>query len=570
MQVAVALPIPQYTPQYQGYTKSPTPVPSASTLTAYNSTRNLNNTQDSAMSGAPPILPAESTDPMYAHLPTYRFPAGPSRSGSAPATNLARTGSQLFARNKPALPVAPPMDQMYEERLQHSPTMSPVPSLQASSSTVSSIASQSLLKPALPIITFPNAPLPEYEVENVYPSGMVSQLQPEPSHGISASGPVYQAYNASPIPEATPWGSLSPMKVAPSPQQILPQTPNRFADYQSPHQFDLNYSPAHISPSTYLPSSAYLPSSSGTFGGPPLSTNNIPRSAPSTPLGRQDARFLGKAGWPSGGLPNPLPSGVPQTEPRMRTDFSAPLPSSYTQFSVAQPNSGYYSADEYERDTSPLYMSTDSTTSANAVESRYIPYARPTKLTASLSKRSSPNPLDASASKRMKRSLNDLPTSKQPLAHPSSYLENEAKPKQQRCKIACAACRKTRLKCEYSECRFLCMTGAEQPFCGPFLTGDGGNPCTSCIEKQLKANPMQSEAEAQAHIRGEGTCVYENFVRRRGKGKKTLEKERHDQGSARDQASRSGSSEHPGDGQMPLPLHAMNIEGLDFRHFSQA
>lgn len=467
MQVAVALPAPQYSSQYQDYQATPSSLTSASTSTFHSSVRGTENanTQDSEMSGAPPVLPAESADPMYAHLPTYRFPAGPSRSGSAPASNLAGSGSQLFARNKPALPVAPSVEQQYDERVHHSPTMSPVPSLQASSSTVSSIASQSLLKPALPIITFPNAPLPEYEAQHVYPSGMVSQPQSEPLHSIPAPGPAYQAYHASPVPEATPWGSLSPMKVAPSPQQLMPQTPSRFSDYHSPHHLDM-YSPPHASPSTYLPSSAYLPSS-GTFAGPPLSTSNIPRSAPSTPLGRQDARFLGKAGWQSQGLPHPFPSDVPQTEPRMRTDFGAPLPTSYAQVGLNQPVSGYYSADEYERDTSPLYMSIDSARSANSVESRYIPYARPTKLTASQSKRSPSSALDLSASKRAKRTLSEAPASSQSLANPLNYLENETKPKQQRCKIACAACRKTRLKCKYSGSQCLCVLGAHRPFLAP-------------------------------------------------------------------------------------------------------
>lgn len=542
MQVAVALPLAQYPSQCQSHVISPPPIASTSTQIFYNAARTGLNTRDSEMSGAPPALPDGKTDPMYAHLPTYRFPAGPSRSGSAPVAKATGLGSQLFARNRPALPVAPPADQLYDERSHNSSATSPVPSLQASSSTGSSSASQALLKPALPIIAFPNAPLPEFETENVYPSGLVSQAEPSYSPLPASHG--YHGYHAAPIAEGVPWNSLSPTKVAPSSQQLMPQTPSRFSDYHSPQHFDMAYSPADVSPTTYLPSSAYLPSS-GTFVGPPLSTVNIPRSAPSTPLGRQDARFLGKTGWPPQALPNPFPLNAPQTEPRMRTDFGASFPPSNAQPALAQSTSGYYSADDFERDTSPLYMSIDSSRSADITDPRYIPYARSTKLSASQSKRSPPSALETTASKRAKRTLEDLGASRESPSYSPGLGEIGTKPKQQRCKIACAACRKTRLKC------------------------DGGSPCTSCIEKQLKADPSQSEAEAQAHIQTTGTCVYENFVRRRGKGKKTLEKERHDHGSAGEQASRSGSSEHPNDVQMPLQHHGLDIESLSFRHFNR-
>lgn len=48
----------------------------------------------------------------------------------------------------------------------------------------------------------------------------------------------------------------------------------------------------------------------------------------------------------------------------------------------------------------------------------------------------------------------------------------------------------------------------------------------SCIDKYLKLHTNASEADATMMIVKEGSCVYENFVRRRGKGKKTLMKER--------------------------------------------
>lgn len=69
-------------------------------------------------------------------------------------------------------------------------------------------------------------------------------------------------------------------------------------------------------------------------------------------------------------------------------------------------------------------------------------------------------------------------------------------------------------------------------------------------------------------IRAEGTCVYETFVRRRGKGKKTLQKEHQEHQGSLEQESRSGSSEHP-EGQGPLLNNGMQIEGMTFRHFNQ-
>lgn len=55
--------------------------------------------------------------------------------------------------------------------------------------------------------------------------------------------------------------------------------------------------------------------------------------------------------------------------------------------------------------------------------------------------------------------------------------------------------------------------------------GDGRTPCTSCIEKHLKVEPAASEADAVAAIARDSLCTYDNFVRRRGKGKKTIIKE---------------------------------------------
>ena len=39
---------------------------------------------------------------------------------------------------------------------------------------------------------------------------------------------------------------------------------------------------------------------------------------------------------------------------------------------------------------------------------------------------------------------------------------------------------------------------------------------------------MATAEDAANYIATHGTCIYENFVRRRGKGKKTLERERED------------------------------------------
>lgn len=443
MQVAVAFPTIPQSPQYQSRHLSPLPAASSSTHGTYPSSSNM---QDSQMNETAPVLPAESTDPMYAGLPTYRFPAGPPRGGSAPLSQPSMSNPSVFNLSiKPRLPEAPPAEPSYESRMHFSPTISPVPSLQASSSssTLPSVASHSLLKPALPIITFPSAPMPEYEVENVYPSGMVAQA--DQSYRGQPEG---LGYHMSPGLDGAQWTPLSPVKMSPAPQQLAPHTPSRFSDYNASHRFNVEYSPANVSPTTYLPSSAYLPSS-GTFAGPPLSTANIPRSAPSTPLGRQDARFVGKAGWPSQGLPNMFPTSIPQTEPRMRTDFAPSMQSFYAQPAFTNSSSGYYSADDYERDTSPLYMSMDSSKSTGNGESRYIPYARPTKAASAQGKRSPPRSLELSLSKKAKRAVDSPYVNTAQMSYYSDTNASDSKPKQQRCKIACAACRKTRLKCEW-------------------------------------------------------------------------------------------------------------------------
>lgn len=449
MQFAIANPALPLSPNFNSRQPSPLPVSSTSAQGFYPTETRAQNLQDSRMSSstAPPVLPAESTDPMYAGLPTYRFPAGPSRSGSAPASQPVTPILFTFP-SKPALPEAPPADTLYEDRMHFSPATSPVPSLQTSSSTLSSIGSTSLLKPALPIITFPNAPMPDYEVENVYPSGMVSNVEmPYTVHQEPLS------YQPSPVfPSTSQWAPLSPIKPAPSAPQLAPQTPSRFPDFSNSNRLDVDYSPAHTSPSTYLPSSAYLPST-GTFAGPPISTGNIPRSAPSTPLGRQDARFVGKPGWPAQSHINPFPFNLPQTEPRVRTDFGQSHQSYYAQPTFSPHISGYYSADEQEQDMSSPMLTMDGSKYGGSTDSRYIPYARSTKgySSSARSKRSPPRALDLNASKKAKRvASGEVPTGDHMLPFlTEANMSAEPKVKQVRCRIACSACRKTRLKCKY-------------------------------------------------------------------------------------------------------------------------
>lgn len=58
------------------------------------------------------------------------------------------------------------------------------------------------------------------------------------------------------------------------------------------------------------------------------------------------------------------------------------------------------------------------------------------------------------------------------------------------------------------------------------FAGDGKSPCTSCVDKHIKRHPEHSEELAIQLVQQEQRCLYETFVRRRGKGKKTIEKER--------------------------------------------
>ncbi|KAK9896652.1 hypothetical protein P389DRAFT_180385 [Cystobasidium minutum MCA 4210] len=538
MQVSTAYPRIVSSPQMVSRQAGAPPASTTATHSSYMMEGRASTPQDSQMSStAPPVLPAESSDPMYAGLPTYRFPAGPSRSGSVPASQP-NTPVLFTFPNKSALPEAPPADAHYDERMQFSPAVSPVPSLQTSSSTLSSVASHSLLKPALPIITFPNSPMPDYEVENVYPSGMVGHA--EPPYSMQHDPTSYQASPS--FPSTSQWAPLSPTKVIASPAQVAPQTPGRFPDFSDSHRLKVEYSPANVSPTTYLPSSAYLPST-GTFTGPTMSGGNVPRSAPSTPLGRQDARFLGKSGWPAQTLPNPFPFNAPQTEPRMRTDFGQAY---HSQPAFPQTMSGYYSAEEQERDASPGMLSFNASKASGSPDSRYIPYARGTKgFSSSQNKRSPPRALDLSVSKKARRATeNETNTVNQLPAFLTDAMMTETKSKQTRCRIACGACRKTRLKC------------------------DGENPCTSCVEKRIKAHPSETQADAAAAVRAEGTCVYENFVRRRGKGKKTLDKERQQSQSIMEQGSRSGSSEYSSHPAASLLDSGLHIQSIEFRPFN--
>jgi hypothetical protein len=430
----------QASPSYMSAFPSNAPTPSSSSQTTEQSLHAYTLSHGTNASSTDTV-----TDPMYASLPAYRFPAGPSRSGSAPShqSSPALVSSGFTFPMKTRLPEAPVIHDQQDNRMRFSPDVSPVPSLQTCTSTLSS-ASRPLLKSALPIVAFEQMPISEDEIENIYPSGMVTQLD----HSYSLHPQPQSYHHGNGMSSSNQWALLSPAKMSSAVTPAAPQTPHKGEVYNSSTRFNVEYSPLQMSPTTYLPSSAYLPSTA-TFAGPSMSMDNYPRSAPSTPLGRQDARFVSRQGWQPQTLPNPFPMSAPYTEPRMRTNLAPPLQSYYGSPAMPQ-NAGYYSADEFDRDASPLYMSIDSNRSPRLGGSPYIPYARSATKTVVTPTKRSPRPVDLAATPGKKvRRTQDTQLGNAALSYSTDSALSDAKSKAARCKIACGACRKTRLRCTF-------------------------------------------------------------------------------------------------------------------------
>lgn len=491
---------------------------------------------------------------------------------------------------------------------------SPAPSQQAGagvsgsgSGSVSSAASahsyfaQSQLAPPLPIVTLPDEPAVTRSDNRGGAAAANASLQygsAQPGHSEFSPYPSHLE-EGSIGGRATPIDAshLSPQSyprqlAAPNTSLAVPQTPERHgtpageyphtlprARQQAPyapgsaHQsgkplsyhYQTTSSTTHTTSGSFIPASSYLPPRPH-FDGLSPQVGSMPRSAPSTPHGRQDARFLSEMqGHDLSPLPQlslqPSPSiGGPEAGPSSYTirpygsaqggplAISTQLSASYggarttptlgssgqwtTSPYLPSPSAqSYYSADdyayEYSPTSAPLSQSMGPSSapySPSELRPSYVPYARPHRMATSAGpsagmsvKRLSPfSTQTASPAAKRSRTMpgtpaddvkveeqgtTGVPPGAEVRANSTGSGGSDERPKVQRCKIACGACRKTRLKC------------------------DGRTPCTSCIEKHLKVEPAASEADAVAAITRDSLCTYDAFVRRRGKGKKTIMKE---------------------------------------------
>lgn len=369
---------------------------------------------------------------------------------------------------------------------------------------------QSKLQPSLPIISLPQSQTPapanmagDFEESHVrshsVPSGMVHGLAKSTSSEQSFDGRMSMTDgDRSESPKqmqpfyhgSEQLDGLGVTVTPPKPSgdgllgiQYPGQPPIEHPSYGAPAQPLGGYyhsSTTHTT-STFVPSSAYLPSKS-QFAGVSPQMASMPRSAPSTPLGRQDARFLSQLRGQSS--PQPLQTGFapPAGSAIYRGSPNLGAPGS-AQFSHSPSMQSWYSQDEYY-DVSPggsnyagsMYASSGPGGRFSPA-SPHVPYVRDTASPgiSSLSKRLSPFVLQSPPSaKKPKKSgermlMPKSVTSKRntPLlasstaaSSPKSEADEavrgpspaesavDEKPKIQRCRIACSECRKTRLKCK--------------------------------------------------------------------------------------------------------------------------
>jgi hypothetical protein len=412
-------------------------------------------------------------DSMYNALPTYRFPLAPSPapSGSAHHQYSPSHSPSLSFRsvNSGGSSLQPYQDSQHpvhtSRRLQPALELGgpPLPTVQLVDDS-----------------TEDTAPMPsvqrgqgyrDYDSRSSFPGGLVSTAEGEPYEVITPGGtneanqpasssneylgvsyaPTPDLYQSPMVPSA-PVAATSP--ALPGPIASAPSNPVGYTTYSS--------STTHThttSSSTFVPSSAYLPSKSAFSGMSPgfsASTGMGPRSAPSTPLGRQDARFLSHTrAWttpeplvapffPSNGSPSPLIAQSPAS-------LTSSIPPSFRLNASTSSSSSFFPSHDLEK----FHLS--SSTSSSRPDTDYIPYARPA---GPKSKRAPPpfaptTPVMHVPIKKIKREKTTPKLSKLPspaagssaAGSPAPSAQNDEEEKPTRVKIACNACRKTRLKC---------------------------------------------------------------------------------------------------------------------------
>lgn len=449
----------------------------------------------------------QPSDPeaIYTDLPTYKFPP-PRPLSSSTSSSVATTTPKRFS--KPGhlqLSANAGQPTSWEEVEAGSPMYSPTVSHSAGSPALEPVR-QVRLQPSLPIISLSQSHgspslAGEFEESHVrsqsMPSGMVHGLAKSTSSEQSFDGRMSitdDARSQSPMqlqplslgrtqpaqldglgvtvtpPRSTAGGGNSGLLGFSLPGQASHERTTSLGAPSQPMGY--HYSSTTHTTSTFVPSSAYLPSRSQFgSGSPQLAPMPMPRSAPSTPLGRQDARFLSQMRQHSS--PQPLqagfapPAGSPMFLPSPHTGHLAQSPSMQS----------WYSQEDYY-DVSPG-GSTAGYSSVGPGSGRFspAPFGRDAESPSmsSLSKRMSPftlqsPPAHKKAKKLVERQL--LPKIESPSKRstplsmstgPSSPKSEagsafnapspagstgEEKPKPARCRIACSECRKTRLKCK--------------------------------------------------------------------------------------------------------------------------
>ena len=416
-------------------------------------------------------------DSVYSDLPNYRFPqvsGAPPLNPASSAEDFLRASPQPVHRHvqqaqrtdsgfspmhiSTSASEASLVPAMHNTAL-FSPLQSPLMPHQSYKSTSPSTTamgqSSSSQGPPLPVVSVPNT---EYqskysncEASAVFASGMVVNQE---SYGAMATKDAELVGSVKAHPPSNYLGISYPHSACDPPQQR-----NHYANYDEPETspFSLHFSSTsttHPTTSTYIPSSAYLPSKS-TFGGITPNMPSQPHSAPSTPIGRQDAYFLSSTRgnrW--------TPSQTPQPGHSSRADSiaaeSSPLfigsPALSAAVSVPLSTTSLTATISKAEDTNPR----DAGNPLPGVESVYIPYARNTKMfTKRITSFPPGSPNSSADSKRAKKGKNRTKLPVYPAPQPSEAasqapLQEKAvnKHTSQRCKIACSACRRTRLRCE--------------------------------------------------------------------------------------------------------------------------
>ena len=447
--------------------------------------------------------PSAGSEAVYTDLPTYRFPPLPRPLSSSTSSSVATATPKRFS--KPAhlqLPISPHIASWDATQL-GSPALSP--ELSSANASETRFEHHIGLQPPLPIISLSQSLEADFDQSHIRANSMPSRMV----HGLAKSTSSERSY------EYDGPMSITGSERSESPQLMRPIFPgsghldglgvmttppkasgsDRLAihhpspsiayrsSYPPPSEqpFGYHYSTSSTThtTSTFVPSSAYLPSKS-QFAGMSPQVATMPRSAPSTPLGRQDARFLSQLRNQTS--PQPVQTGFapPAGSPMFRPSPHLSAMSS-AQISHAPSMQSWYSQDEnYDSAGDSIasgqmggsYASTSYGPSGHGEfgSTSYIPYASSPSLS-SLSKRLSPFSLQSppTATKKPRRAATrailpkpDAPESRESSsaakaasaeaeaetsASPAASVVEE-KPKVQRSRIACGACRKTRLKCK--------------------------------------------------------------------------------------------------------------------------